>query len=69
MRPRIVGEALMQISADPEVFGVMFDILETQKILEGKARISIIPPKNDLIPQLLAAEGDRIAPPPIPPRQ
>lgn len=65
MRPRIVGEALMQISADPEVFGVMFDILETQKILEGKARISIIPQKNELIPQLLAAENERSAPPPL----
>ena len=69
MRPRIVGEALMKISADPEVFRVMFDILETQKIVEGKARITIIPPKNELIPQLLSAEGDRPAPPPILPRQ
>ena len=66
MRPRIVGEALMQISADPEVFGVMFDILETQKILEGKARITIIPPKNELLPQLLSAEGDRPLPPLVP---
>ncbi len=69
MRPRIVGEALMQISADPEVFGAMFDILETQKIVEGKARITIIPPKNELIPQLLSAEHDHPAPPPILPRQ
>ena len=69
MRPRIVGEALMEISADPEVFGAMFDILETQKIVEGKARITIIPPKNELIPQLLSAEHDHPAPPPILPRQ
>ena len=65
MRPRIVGEALQKISADPEVFGVMFDILETQKIVEGKARITIIPQKNELIPQLLAAEADRATPPPL----
>ena len=65
-RPRIVGEALRKISADAEVFSAMFDILETQKILEGKARITIIPPKNELLPQLLAAESDRPAPPPIP---
>ena len=64
MRPRIVGEALQHISADPEVFSAMFDILETQKIVEGKARITIIPPKNELIPQLLAAENDRLASPP-----
>ena len=68
MRPRIVGEALQRISADPEVFGVMFDILETQKIVEGKARITIIPQKNELIPQLLSAEHDRPAlPPPLRP--
>ena len=66
LRPRIVGEALQRISADPEVFSAMFDILETQKIVEGKARITIIPPKNELIPQLLAAENDRPPPPPIP---
>ena len=66
MRPGIVGEALQRISADAEVFSAMFDILETQKIVEGKARITIIPAKNDLIPQLLAAENDRPAPPPIP---
>ena len=66
MRPGIVGEALQRISADAEVFSAMFDILETQKIVEGKARITIIPAKNDLIPQLLAAENDRPAPLPIP---
>jgi regulator of protease activity HflC (stomatin/prohibitin superfamily) len=69
MRPRIVGEALMKISADSEVFNAMFDILETQKIVEGKARITIIPPKNELIPQLLSAEHDQPAssPPPLRP--
>ena len=66
MRPRIVGEALRKISADPVVFGAMFDILETQKIVEGKARITIIPPKSELLPQLLAAESDRPTPPLIP---
>ncbi len=64
-RPRIVGEALHRISADAEAFGAMFDILETQKILEGKARITLIPPKNELLPQLLAAEGERTGSPPI----
>jgi len=67
MRPRIVGEALQRISADPEVLRTLFDILETQKIIEGEARITLIPPKNELLPQLLAVEGDRpVAPPPMP---
>ena len=56
MRPKIVGEALQRISADPEVFNVMFDILETQKIIEGEAWITLIPPKSDLMAQLLAAQ-------------
>lgn len=56
MRPRIVGEALQRISADPEVFGAMFDILETQKIIEGEAWITLVPPKSDLMAQLLAAQ-------------
>lgn len=55
MRPQIVGEALQRISGDPEVFGAMFDILETQKVIEGEARITLIPAKNDLLAQLLAA--------------
>ena len=72
MRPRIVGEALQRISTDPEVFSAMFDVLETQKIIEGEASITLIPPKSDLIAQLLAAQpaGAKPAratePPPLP---
>jgi regulator of protease activity HflC (stomatin/prohibitin superfamily) len=69
MRPRIVGEALQKISADHDVFSALFDILETQKIIEGQARITLIPPKNELLPQLLAAEGDKPSSPPVPRRQ
>jgi regulator of protease activity HflC (stomatin/prohibitin superfamily) len=57
MRPRIVGEALQRIASDRVVLDAMFDILETQKIVEGEARITLLPPKNELLPQLLAAEG------------
>src|SRR6185436_15661497 len=35
MRPRIVGEALQRIAADRVVLDAMFDILETQRIIEG----------------------------------
>jgi regulator of protease activity HflC (stomatin/prohibitin superfamily) len=66
MRPRIVGEALQRIASDRVVLDAMFDILETQKILEGKARVTLLPPKNELLPQLLAAEGGSAAPPAIP---
>jgi regulator of protease activity HflC (stomatin/prohibitin superfamily) len=54
MRPHIVGQALEKISQDPEVAAAMFEVLETQKIIEGEARISLIPEKNELIAQLLS---------------
>lgn len=56
MRPQIVGQALQNLSQDPEVAAAMFDILETQKLIEGEARITLIPEKNELIAQLLATE-------------
>lgn len=64
MRPQIVGSALQQIGQDREVLGAMFDILEAQKIVEGQARITMIPPKSDLLSQLAATEHHT---PPKPP--
>jgi regulator of protease activity HflC (stomatin/prohibitin superfamily) len=66
MRPRIVGEALQRISADPEILAAMFEILEMQNIIAGEARVIFVPEKADLLPQLLAAEGSQKvgAPPP-----
>lgn len=56
MRPEIVGGALQQIGQDAKVLSAMFDILETQQILGGGARISIVPPKSELLSQLLACK-------------
>ncbi len=55
IRPRIVGEAMQKISADPEVAAALFEILETQNILEGKGQLTLIPPDRELLKQLLAA--------------
>ncbi|HTE20359.1 MAG TPA: SPFH domain-containing protein [Armatimonadota bacterium] len=55
MRPLIVGAALQQISGDPEVADAMFEILETQKLLEGHAPITLLPDGDALLPQLLAS--------------
>jgi regulator of protease activity HflC (stomatin/prohibitin superfamily) len=54
MRPRIVGEALNKVAADPEVESAMFEILEIQKMVESKARITLIPEKGGILPELLA---------------
>jgi len=55
MRPQIVGAALNRISQDPEIEAALFEVLETQKLLEGEARISLIPRGGELLAQLLAA--------------
>jgi len=41
IRPRIVGQAMQSISADPQVATAMFEILETQRILEGKGETEL----------------------------
>lgn len=56
IRPEIVGGALQQIGQDSKVLSAMFDILETQQILGGGARISIVPPKSELLSQLLVSK-------------
>ena len=54
MRPRIVGAGLQEIARDPEIARAMFEILESQKLLDGQAEITLVPRGNELIQQLLA---------------
>src|SRR5262245_19664642 len=54
MRPQIVGTALQKISQDAEIAGAMFEILETEKIVEGQADITLMPKNSDLLSQILA---------------
>lgn len=58
MRPKIVGEALQEICADAEVAQAMFEILETEKILEGKGKLALLPKNGNLLAQLMAANSD-----------
>ncbi len=66
MRPRIVGEALNKVAADPEVESAMFEILEVQKLIESKARITLIPQKSGILPELLASARGPEPPKPAP---
>ena len=59
MRPQIVGEALNAIAVDPDVANALFEILETQKITEGKAGLTLMPSGSAPLAKLFAA-----APPP-----
>ena len=64
MRPRIVGEALNQVAADPEVEAAMFEILETQKVIESKARITLIPQNGGILSELMASSSRSAEPMP-----
>ena len=57
MRPKIVGEALGAISADPEVAKAVFDVLEIESLLEGKVKVTLLPEGSDLLAQLTAVAG------------
>jgi regulator of protease activity HflC (stomatin/prohibitin superfamily) len=59
IRPRIVGEAMQAIAQDPEVSNALFEILETQKIMDGKGQLTLIPSNNQILTQLIAAKGDK----------
>jgi hypothetical protein len=56
IRPQIVGEALQRISEGPEVIAALFEILETEKVIAGGARVSMVPDNDKLIAPLMAAE-------------
>jgi len=55
MRPQIVGAALQKIGEDPDVAKAMFDILETENILNGEVRVTLLPEGSELLARLLAA--------------
>jgi regulator of protease activity HflC (stomatin/prohibitin superfamily) len=58
VRPNMIGAALREISGDAEVAGALFEILETQKILENKSRLTLFlnGARDRLVPDLLTAQ-------------
>lgn len=56
MRPRIVGAALAEIAKDPAICDGLFEILETQHLLESQnLAVTMIPKGSELLGQLVAA--------------
>ena len=55
LRPRIVGAALQRIASDPEVAAAIFEILETQKLLESPGQITVLPAESGALASLLAS--------------
>jgi regulator of protease activity HflC (stomatin/prohibitin superfamily) len=66
MRPQIVGEALRQVAADPEVAAALFEILETQRMLDSRAALTLVPGGSggELLASLMAASGRKPTPSP-----
>ena len=57
VRPAIVGKAMAEISGDAEVAETMFEILETQRIVEGECNLTLVRmPAHGMLADLLAAE-------------
>lgn len=67
IRPKIVGEALQRITRDKEVASAMFDVLEAQRIVSGKASLTLVPTGSPMLQQLLAAQQTPmpLKPPPV----
>jgi regulator of protease activity HflC (stomatin/prohibitin superfamily) len=64
IRPQIVGAALQQIAQDAAVMAAMFEILETQRLIAGEARITLLPQGATLLGEMLASSGNREQPVP-----
>ncbi len=55
IRPQLVGDALQNICQDPETADAMFTILETQKLLDGKTKLTLVPHHSAMLTDLLAS--------------
>ena len=59
LRPHIVGHALATIAQDPEVLETMFEMLETQRLLEAEGKITLVPAGTGMLAPLLATPPAR----------
>jgi regulator of protease activity HflC (stomatin/prohibitin superfamily) len=59
IRPQIVGEALRQISQDHAVAKAVFEVLETQRIIDGECRIVFVPGNNHMLADLIAGTSEK----------
>src|SRR5580698_7451825 len=59
IRPATLGQALQEIAREPAVSQALFDVLETQRILAGGARFTLLPSgsRSRIIADLLAVQS------------
>jgi regulator of protease activity HflC (stomatin/prohibitin superfamily) len=56
VRPCLVGKTIQEIGKDKEILDSIFEILETEKMLDGNVELTLVP-RDNLFARLLAA-GD-----------
>ena len=57
-RPQIVGTALARVGKDPEISSALFELLETQNLLQSpRIEVNIVPKGTQLIAAVSAAGG------------
>jgi regulator of protease activity HflC (stomatin/prohibitin superfamily) len=57
-RPQIVGTALARVGKDPEIAGALFELLETQNLLQSnRLEVSIVPNGTQLVAAVAGAGG------------
>jgi hypothetical protein len=54
VRPYLVGKAIQEIAKDKEILNTVFEILETEKLLDGDVELTLVP-RDNLFARLLAA--------------
>ena len=61
IRPEIVGAALRQIAADPQIADAMFEIFEANRVIESHAKITLLPKgmSQSVMAHQVAARADR----------
>ena len=58
IRPATLGQALQEIAPEPAVSQALFDVLETQRILAGGSRFTLLPSgsRSRILADLLAVQ-------------
>jgi regulator of protease activity HflC (stomatin/prohibitin superfamily) len=56
VRPYLVGKAIQEIAKDKEILDTVFEILETEKMLDGDVELTLVP-RESLFAKLLAVGG------------
>ncbi len=56
VRPQIVGQALSQIAQDKDVSEALFQVLETQKVLENPGEVVLIPKNSTFLSNLIGTQ-------------